>query len=285
MPRPFRVLAAGLALVLATLATALPAAATQGPAAAPAAASAATGPALPDSMAAIGDSITQAVDVCCFYGNWPSHSWSTGAAVLDGIASHYERIRARNPTIRGQRWNNAVSGARMADAPGQARRTVGQGAEYVTILMGANDLCGWDGTLTPTATFRAQFTETLDILRAGLPGSHVFVASIPNLYQLWSVLRTDPVAQVVWQAAGICPSMLNFFNSPADRQAVIDRERELNDVLRGVCATWSNCRFDDDLVYDYDFTRDLVSRLDYFHPSLAGQATLAALTWEASWWG
>ena len=271
MPRPFRVLALGIVLVLATVGTAT-------------SASAATAPPLPDSIAAIGDSITQAVDVCCFYGNWPSHSWSTGAGVLDGVASHYERIRARNPAIRGHRWNNAVSGARMADAPGQARRTVGQGAEYVTILMGANDLCGWDGTLTPTATFRAQFAETLDILRTGLPGSHVFVASIPDLYQLWSILRTDPAAQVVWQAAGICPSMLNFFNSPADRQAVVDRERELNDVLRDVCATWSNCRFDDDLVYGYDFTRDQVSRLDYFHPSLAGQATLAALTWEASWW-
>jgi lysophospholipase L1-like esterase len=290
MPRPFRVLGAGLALVLATLATAAPAAATPSTiasvpstiASAPAAAAAA--PALPDSMAAIGDSITQAVDVCCFYGSWPSHSWSTGAGVLDGVASHYERIRARNPAIRGHRWNNAVSGARMADAPGQARRTVGQGAGYVTILMGANDLCGWDGTLTPTATFRAQFAETLGILRTGLPGSHVFVASIPDLYQLWSILRTDPAAQVVWQAAGICPSMLNLFDSPADRQAVVDRERELNDVLREVCATWSNCRFDDGLVYDYDFTRDQVSRLDYFHPSLAGQATLAALTWEASWW-
>jgi lysophospholipase L1-like esterase len=282
MPRPFRVLAAGAALVLATLATATPASAAV---ARGAVAPRAVAPALPDSMAAIGDSITQAVDVCCFYGNWPSHSWATGAAVLDGIASHYERIRARNPAIRGHRWNNAVSGARMADAPGQARRTVGQGAEYVTILMGANDLCGWDGTLTPTATFRAQFAETLDILRTGLPGSHVFVASIPNLYQLWSILRTDPVAQVVWQAAGICPAMLNFFNSPADRQAVIDRERELNDALRDVCATWSSCRFDDGLVYDYDFTPGLVSRLDYFHPSLAGQATLAALTWEASWWG
>ena len=68
-------------------------------------------------MAAIGDSIIQAVDVCCFYGNWPGHSWATGNVPLDGIASHYERIRARNPAIRGQRWNNAVSGARMADAP------------------------------------------------------------------------------------------------------------------------------------------------------------------------
>ena len=242
-------------------------------------------PPLPDSMAAIGDSITQAVDVCCFFGNWPGHSWSTGNVPLDGIASHYERLRAQNPAIRGHRWNNAVSGAQMADAPGQARSTVGQGAEYVTILMGANDLCGWDGTLTSTATFRTQFTETLDILRTGLPASHVFVASIPNLYQLWSILRTNPVAQVVWQAAGICPSMLNFFNSPADRQAVIDRQAELNQVLESVCATWSNCRFDNYLTYNYAFTRSMVSKLDYFHPSLSGQATLATLTWNASWWG
>jgi lysophospholipase L1-like esterase len=270
MPRPFRLLSTTVALVLATLALAPPAAAA---------------PPLPDSMAAIGDSITQAVDVCCFYGNWPGHSWSTGAAPLDGVASHYERIRALHPGIRGHAWNDAVSGARMADAPGQARRAVDQGAQYVTILMGANDLCGWDGTLTPTATFRAQFAETLDILRTGLPGAHVFVASIPNLYQLWSILRTDPLAEVVWQAARICPSMLRLDNSPADRQAVVERERELNDVLRDVCATWSSCRFDDYAVYGYAFTRDQVSRLDYFHPSLAGQATLAALTWRASWWG
>jgi lysophospholipase L1-like esterase len=285
MPRPFRVLAVGVALTLASLLLTTTSAAATTSTSTPAAATAAAAPPLPDSIAAIGDSITQAVDVCCFYGSWPGHSWSTGNAPLDGIASHYERIRARNPEIRGHRWNNAVSGARMADAPGQARRTVGQGAEYVTILMGANDLCGWNGSLTPTATFRAQFQKTLDILRDGLPETRVFVASIPNLYQLWSILRTHPVAQLVWQAAGICPSMLNFFNSAADRQAVIDRERELNDVLRDVCAGWSRCRFDDYLTYNYDFTRDTVSRLDWFHPSLAGQATLAALTWERSWWG
>jgi len=271
MRTPVRV-TVGVALLLATLVPS-------------AAASAQEAPPLPDSIAAIGDSITQAVDVCCFYGNWPRHSWSTGYASSDGIASHYERILARNPAIRGRRYNNAVSGARMADAPGQARSAVAQGAEYVTILMGANDLCGWDGTLTPTETFRFQFQETIDLLRAGLPDAHVFVASIPNLYQLWSILRSDPLAQLVWQAAGICPSMLNFFNSPADRQRVIDRELELNQVLHDVCAGWANCRFDGYLTYNYRFTRDLVSRLDYFHPGLRGQATLAALTWGASWWG
>jgi lysophospholipase L1-like esterase len=286
MPRRCRVLLVGVALVLATLGSATAAsAASSGASAAAASTAAAAAPPLPDSMAAIGDSITQAVDVCCFYRSWPGHSWSTGYVPFDGIASHYERLRARNPAILGNRWNNAAAGARMADAPAQARRTVTQGAEYVTILMGANDLCRSDGTLTPTATFRAQFRTTLQILRTGLPRSHVFVASIPNLHQLWSVLRTDPLARLVWRAAGICPPMLAASNTPADRQAVVDRERELNHALRDVCATWSRCRFDNYLTYNYNFTRDLVSKLDYFHPNFRGQATLSALTWEASWWG
>jgi hypothetical protein len=273
MRRPVRVLLAGVAVLLATLAPATTAAAQEPP------------PPLPDSIASIGDSISQAVDVCCFYGNWPRHSWSTGYASGDGVSSHYERILAQNPAIRGRRFNNSVSGAQMEDAPGQARRAVEQGADYVTILMGANDLCGWEGTLTPTATFRAQFEETIDILRAGLPGSRVFVSSIPDLYQLWRVLRSDPVAQAVWQVAGICPSMLRFLNSAADRQRVVDRQAEFQAVLREVCDGWSNCRFDGGLIYEFRFTRDMVSRLDYFHPSLAGQATLAAETWRRSWWG
>ena len=287
MPRSFRALSLGAALVLVTLVTATPAAAagTDSGSVASVAAAAVAAPPLPDSIAAIGDSITQAVDVCCFYGNWPSQSWSTGFVPLDGIASHYERVRAQNPRVRGNRWNNAVSGAQMADAPAQARATVRQGAEYVTILMGANDLCGSEGTLTPTATFRAQFAKTLDILRSGLPDSHVFVASIPNLYQLWSILRADRVAQAVWQAVGICPSMRSLLSSPAGRRAFVERQRKLNDILRDVCASWSRCRFDNYLTYNYDFSRSLVSKLDYFHPSRSGQATLAYLTWNASWWG
>jgi hypothetical protein len=150
--------------------------------------------------------------------------------------------------------------------------------------MGANDLCDADG-LTPTATFRARFQQTIDILRNGLPSSRVFVASIPNLYQLWRLFRTDPASQVVWQAGRICPPMLRIGNSEADRQRVVQREQDLNEVLRDVCAGWANCRFDGGQTYGFRFTRPMVSRLDYFHPSLLGQATLAAETWRVSWWG
>jgi hypothetical protein len=63
------------------------------------------------------------------------------------------------------------------------------------------------------------------------------------------------------------------------------RELKLNEALREVCAGWAGCRFDGGHTYRFRFTRAMFSRLDSFHPSLLGQATLAAETWRMSWWG
>ena len=243
-------------------------------------------PPLPSSMAAIGDSITRATDVCCWYGDHPRHSWSTGGWPFDSIRSHYERLRALNPAIAGRNFNDARAGARMRDAPGQAQVAVSQGAQYVTILMGANDACTDSvASMTPVAVFRAQFVTAIDTLVAGLPESHVFVSSIPNVYRLWELFRGDPAAQFVWTVAGICRSLLSPANTEAERQAVLARVQAFNQVLADVCAQYLRCLFDSDAVFNYPFTRTHVSRLDYFHPSLSGQGTLAALTWNTSWWG
>src|SRR4029450_11971121 len=88
-------------------------------------------PPLPSSMAAIGDPTTRAPDVCCSYGAHPGQSWSTGYTSYDGIASHYERIRQLNSAITGHAYNDAVTGAKMSAAPGQATQAVNQGARYV----------------------------------------------------------------------------------------------------------------------------------------------------------
>src|SRR5829696_8220836 len=140
-------------------------------------------PPLPASMAAIGDSITRAYDVCCSYGDHPGQSWSTGSTSYDGIASHYERIKQLNPAIAGRGYNNAVSGAKMAAAPTQAGQAANQGARYVTILLGANDLCtASPATMTSTEDFRAQFSQAMATLLAQTQDRYVFVSSIPNIY-------------------------------------------------------------------------------------------------------
>ncbi|MGX9898772.1 SGNH/GDSL hydrolase family protein [Arthrobacter sp. SA17] len=93
----------------------------------------------PRSMAALGDSITRAHSVCCHPGDQPELSWSTGSNAAQGIQSHYRRLLEVQPGL--SRNNNAVSGSTAADLPAQAAAAASQGADYVTILIGANDLC------------------------------------------------------------------------------------------------------------------------------------------------
>jgi GDSL-like Lipase/Acylhydrolase family len=270
MPRGARIVIVALVVVLAGL-VARPARAASPP--------------LPSSIAAIGDSITRAYDACCYYGDHPGQSWSTGATSYDGITSHYERIRALNPAIAGHAHNDAVTGAKMAAAPTQAAQAVSQHAQYVTVLLGANDLCtSSPATMTPTDTFRSQFQQAMATLMQQSPKPYVFVSSIPNLYQLWEVLHTNSTARWVWANFHVCQSMLGATRTAAERQQVVEREQAFNQVLAEGCGAWARCRWDGGAVYAYSFSASQVSALDYFHPSLSGQASLARVTWAASWW-
>jgi len=243
-------------------------------------------PRLPSSMASVGDSITRAFDVCCWYGDHPGSSWSTGGNILDGVSSQYERIRSRNPAIDGHNHNDAKTGARMSAGPTQARDAVSQQVEYVTIELGANDLCtSSPSTMTPVSTFRHQTRRTLATLIGGLPaGARISVSSIPDIYQLWQLYHTDLAAQLVWWSAGICQSLLAPDRTEDGRQRVRQRNIAFNTVLSDECAAYARCKFDDNAVFDYAFTRDNISKLDYFHPSLSGQAALAEVSWNSGWW-
>jgi lysophospholipase L1-like esterase len=249
-------------------------------------ASAVAAPALPTSMAALGDSITRAYDVCCSYRDHPGQSWSTGGAWYDGISSHYERIRRRTSAITGHAYNDAVTGAKMSAAATQASAAAAQHAGYVTVLLGANDLCSSSpSTMTAADTFAAQFSQAMATLNQQLPQARILVTSIPDIYQLWKVLHTNPVARAVWAAAHICPSMLGATRTEAERQQVVAREVAFNQILAEGCQRYGpNCRWDGGATYNYKFSASQVSILDFFHPDLDGQAALASVTWAASWW-
>lgn len=241
---------------------------------------------LPDSIAAIGDSITQAANASppLIGPSNPQHSWSTGTAA-DGVTSHYERIFERNAAVAGRNFNDSVSGARMRDAPAQAARAVQQGAEYVTVLMGGNDVCASSKeTMTSLAAFESAFRQAMDILVTGLPGTKIYVVSVPDVYQLWNVHRSNLLALAVWDSFKICQSMLAPSNTEADRQQVRTRNMDYNAVLKRVCGEYPNCRHDGGRVFDYRFTPADVSTVDYFHPSVTGQQNLAEISWRGGYW-
>jgi hypothetical protein len=58
------------------------------------------------------------------------------------------------------------------------------------------------------------------------------------------------------------------------------RVEDYNKVLREVCAEDKRCRHDGGAVYDYRFGTAQLSRWDYFHPSVNGQARLAEIAYR-----
>jgi hypothetical protein len=241
----------------------------------------------PGSMAATGDSITRAFNTGSLpLVDAPANSWSTGTNAT--VNSHYSRLLGLNSAIAGRAFNDAVTGADMADLNGQVQRAVAQRVEYVEILMGANDVCASsEAGMTPVATFRAQFDAALSTLVKGLPSARIYVLSIPDVYRLWEVYRTSVSAWFVWSAAGICQSLLanpwsTSSSDSARRARVRQRTIEYNTQLAQGCQAYITCRFDGNAVFNTPFARSDVSTRDYFHPSLSGQAKLAAASWPGA---
>ena len=245
-------------------------------------------PPLPNSMAAVGDSLSQATSSGGGLGtDYPANSWSTGTNAT--VNSHYLRLLALNPAISGQNINRSVSGARMSALNGQVVQVVPLQPGYVTVLMGGNDICtSTVDQMTPVSTFRAQFTAAMDTLTAGSPGTYVYVLSIPRVTRLWELFRNDFFARFIWSVGGICQSLLANPTStqPVDvarRAAVAQRNIDFNTQLAEVCAAYLRCLFDNNAVYNTNFlTSDVAA--DYFHPSVTGLAKLAAGTWAAGYW-
>jgi lysophospholipase L1-like esterase len=240
---------------------------------------------LPNSMASAGDSITQAYDVdwSCLLSDCPQDSWSTGTDT--SVDGEYQRILAANSVISGHEYNDAAAGAKMAALDGQVKTAASHGVQYLTVEMGANDLCVSNvSDMTPTSTFQSEFHTALTDFTAADTGARIFVASIPNIYQLWQDEESNPIAELEWNVFGICPDMLRVTATTAQRQQIVTQEQADNRALAAVCTEFPQCKFDNDAVYDLRVTSSDVSDVDYFHPSIAGQNALAALAWSAGYW-
>ena len=113
----------------------------------------------------------------------------------------------------------------------------------------------------------------------------MFVSSIPDLFRLWDTLRNNTSAEIVWSLAHICQSMLSPTATPrptASRSSTRNRPTTL---------PWPRCAGATPSAVSTaapstgaTFAVADVSPVDFFHPSLSGQAKLAAVTWAAGYW-
>ncbi|RFU85856.1 SGNH/GDSL hydrolase family protein [Streptomyces triticagri] len=237
----------------------------------------------PDSLAAVGDSITRGFDACGVLTDCPEVSWATGTD--EGVRSLAVRLFGEK-RAEDRSWNFARSGAAMNDLPDQMRKAAAKSPDLVTVLMGANDACRPSvASMTPVDEFKDDFAKSLEVLRREQPKTQVYVSSVPNLKRLWSQGRGNPLGKQVWKL-GICPSMLGDADAldagaVERRDAVQRRVIDYNEALAEVCGREDRCRFDGGAVFDYRFGTGQLSRWDWFHPSKDGQSRLAELAFRA----
>jgi lysophospholipase L1-like esterase len=255
---------------------------------------------VPKRLYSIGDSITRAFDAWFVADNLPV-SWSNGyhgffedLIGVPDVNSHNQRITARYGSSGRRNVIEAENGADWGDALDQAQGVVGEQPNYVTIMLGGNDVCQDEIDDLPTdAEIRGQVRGTLDFLDQNLPaGATVLVIGIPDVKRLYDVALAEKGVfgidcEAIWETTAIgfpCGSMLSPDNSEADRLFVQSRNFAYNQVIALEVArsqansTRVHYSFMD--AQSVPFTGDEISSIDCFHPSDEGEELISALSWS-----
>ena len=261
----------------------------------------------PKRLVSLGDSITEAINAEVFlpwegltaneWASWVNgkHGRREARFGLTDVSSHNQRITELYGKKKRKNKSAAFAGADSEDLAKQATKAVKKKADYVTVLIGHNDVCDDDFAGIPSdAEFETNVRAAFETLRAGLrPGATIYTVGMIDIYRLWEIgaeLTALGVldCQEVWENelfdATPCGTMFGPSLDDADRQFTRDRSVAFNQILAALSAEYeaadehhhwhySNAAFE--LVFEPDD----VSPIDCFHPSAEGHRKLSEATW------
>jgi lysophospholipase L1-like esterase len=231
------------------------------------------------NLGALGDSISVAYNADRLGANHAA-SWTTGHDLPQAGASHFQRIQQTFPEFLVRQQNEAFNGARATDLAVQVERLLSNVTpDYVTLLVGANDLVRWvTGNYDPHLDqFRRDVRLSIDRLIRANRHMMVLLVSIPDQSRLIEVLKRKFLG-----ASGRSPLIDLVQSSFADEMVQKFRERfiRMNQSLEEICHNFSgNARFAAS-VSAHRFDGEHISTIDHYHPSPVGQRLLAELAWN-----
>jgi hypothetical protein len=252
------------------------------PSAAPAGAAHTNAPTYPDSIAVIGHSFATGEGVSGPRAFRIRHSWITGD--VPAVQSLYSRILARNPAIRGNKFNLAINGADVASMLLQARKaiTMKPAPELVVVVSMDNDItCD----TTSHRPFQAAFAHVLDVLATGLPDAHIFVTSqfgsTPDYIKALTLKQRINQRARISPASGPC-AFLDTRGAAIPKgvayiEAVVHRYET---AVATACKAVVTCRSDGGAFGRIVYRPEYVS-WDLIHLAAPGQAKSAAVAWAA----
>ena len=283
-------------------------------------------PKIPFNQFNIGDSIGEGEAMDGTIGEKHHDKvWSTGYDVDDTLYSLNERFEnaapdfyQENNATMDDKYNQAVSGAKMSDFVSQANSIVTEaeqmgGAGMVTILLGNNDVCSDSlAEMTDPDLFETQFEAGLDALAGSnyTKNAVIHVSGIPAIYWLWAAKKDALNCRIIWWLGNVCQSLLqNPVDDCASDESRDDpdntyagdgpnclRRKEFHRLIREVynpiiknkteeyrdSGFLPNAYYID--LYDVKFNSSHANDGDCFHPSIEGHKLLADEEWCKSNW-
>lgn len=229
----------------------------------------------PANIYAVGDSITTATGTGNLGAETPRNSWVTGTSDGD-LPANVVSMRERLGLPTSAAVTLATNGRRMQDFDDQANQ-LPPTASYVVVELGGNDLCRPSvAEMTSVAEYRTQLRNGLAAVRANAPDALVFIASIPDIYNLWylrgaeSPYNSQPSgrrsgltgAHAFWDTYSVIPCQ-SLVDNPTDsspgatarRLAVRQRTLEFNQVIAEECGAVLRCRTDDGRLFELSSNR------------------------------
>lgn len=229
---------------------------------------------------AVGDSLTTGFASCETMMGCEAVSWALGTepevrSIAGRLGEAGYAVTSVDAAREGAKMSDGV--ALVDEAFAQPGAPAAVDVDLVTVMFGANDVCGDTAErMTEPAAFGEALTGLLDHLATLAPEAVVVVTSIPDITKVREAGQDDPKARERW-SLGLCQTFLG--NDDAARALATTRLAELDAVIAETCSARTTCRTDDGAVAASEVTLAWLSPWDYFHPSTEGQTLLAAAAW------
>ncbi len=236
------------------------------------------------TVGAMGDSLSTAFNAQLPLNN-KSITWTTGTD-HDKIESHYLRLQKIFPQKTFKEINVAVPGIPSKYLPLQARWLSRYHPDYVTVTIGANDICNAsidDPLNVPRLIYNVEVS--LDKIIASNPNVKILIGLVPDILKVTHAIDVTPRCQFQYEHIPLsCKIALSPFTTEEEKWAFEINRGLVNETLGKIAQKYSDhVKVPPPEVANYDFGSDMISNIDCFHPNLKGQQTLAEMMWQYGW--
>jgi GDSL-like Lipase/Acylhydrolase family len=293
-------------------------------------------PALPKTMVSMGDSITAGavagLSRSQFYNpfhlmkllgtlgeiavKWSAYgaiqdrhlSWASGLNSDFSVKSHAHRLAYLHAKAGTQMQVGSVSWSgdtsfnleqQVTDALAwnSARNPAAAGPDYVTLLIGANDICA-DSVehMSDDRDIYNNVDTAVSRLVSANPNVKVVISSLPDVNSLNTVAKHSRLLGVYpyqrcedfWRKVNLCRTLTRLDEGSLDRHIVGEKVVAINRMLSEITERVNTQTQNQNVIYspttyEQKFTDKDIS-IDCFHPNQRGQNMLAEATWNDGFW-